>query len=272
MRIAPELAVVAIAACGLVAGCATQVSPDDPVYQKIDTLRKEVHQLKQVAGGQGMMNMASQQQQLEQELANLQGQVQDLQHELQQSENRQQLVAKDFDQRLSALEQGVSAAGIQAGTSAKASSAASAAAAPAGAAAPSGKAAPQPPSDYQAYQAAFDKLRAGNYSAAVSGFEAFIKQYPKSRYVSNAWYWMGETHYVNGNYKEAVHDFQQVLTKYADSPKASDSYLKIGYAQYALKDYKDARGTFKAVISRYPGSTAADLAKQRLQQMDAQGQ
>lgn len=270
MKAASAVAVVAVAACGLVAGCSTQVSPDDPVYQKIDTLQSQVKHLQQVAGGQGMMDMASQQQQLQQEIASLQGQIQDLQHELQQSENRQQLVAQDFDQRLSALEQGASAVGIRAGTAGKPASPAAGGVAPA-AASTQGQA-NGATSDYQAYQAAFAKLRAGHYSEAVTSFDSFIKKYPKSQFVANAWYWMGETHYVNGEYQSAINDFQQVLTKYSDSPKAADAYLKVGYAQYALKDYKDARSTFNGVISRYPGTTAADLAKQRLQVMDAQGQ
>jgi tol-pal system protein YbgF len=126
--------------------------------------------------------------------------------------------------------------------------------------------------DALAYQAAFDKLRAGNYSAAIKGFGGFITQYPNSSYVPNAWYWMGETHYVNGEYKQAIDNFQQVVAKYPASPKASDAYLKMGYAQYALKDYSAAQATFKGVISHYPGTTAASLAGQRLQQMGAQGQ
>lgn len=264
-------AAVLVAGTGLLAGCATQVAPDDPVYQKLDALQKRVDRLQQVAGGQGLMSMASEQQQMQQELASLQGQLQDLEHQLALSQTREQAVDKDFDRRLAALEQGASAAGIKLGATAPAGaassptpSAQSAAAAPAPAAAP--------PSDAQAYQAAFDKLRAGNYSAALSAFDAFIKQYPDSRLVSNAWYWMGETHYVNGEYQAAIRDYQQVLTKYSGSAKAPEAYLRIGYAQKALKDYKDARATFKAVIARYSGTTAADLAKKQLQKMDQQGQ
>lgn len=276
MRRSALLAAAALAAGVALAGCATQVSPDDPVYQKLDALQKQVGHLQQVAGGQGVMNMASEQQQLEQEIATLQGQVQDLQHELQQSENRQQLVAKDFDQRLSALEQGASAVGISTGgvRGAGAQTAAPGATsvpAPASAATQASTGGGQS-SDYQAYEAAFAKLKNSDYTAAVTAFNNFIKTYPDSPLVANAWYWTGQIHSVNGEYQEAIQDFQQVLTKYSDSPKAPDAYLKIGYAQYAMKDYKNARQTFKAVISRYPGTTAADLAGRQLQQMDTQGQ
>lgn len=271
MKIRLLLAAAALAGVTLVAGCATQVAPNDPVYQKLDALQQQVAHLQKVVQGQGLMDLASNQQQLEQQLSDLQGQIQELQHDLAQAQDRQQGVDKAFDQRLAALEQGASAVGIQAGVGSggrkssasaqKSSSEKSAAGAQGGG----------EQSDYQAYRAAFNKLRNGDDAGAIALFKAFIQKYPKSRFIPNAWYWMGEAHYVDGEYKEAISNFQQVLTKFSDSAKASDAYLKVGYAQYALKDYKSARQTFQAVIQRYPGTTAADLARQRLQQMGSQG-
>ncbi len=267
--------VCVLAGVALLGGCASQVAPDDPVYQRIADLQHQVSQLQKVVKGQGLMDVASSQQQMQQELATLQGQIQDLQHQYQQSLAREQSVDQDFDRRLAALEQGASAVGIQAGGNkppAGASDASGAMATTPGAGTTQGGGASGQGSDYAAYQAAFAKLRSGNNADAITAFTGFIKQYPDSRFVPNAWYWMAETHYVNGEYQDAIGDFQQVLDKYPDSPKTADSYLKIGYAQYALKDYRSATATFKAVISKYPGTTVADLARQRLNQMGAQGQ
>jgi len=276
MKMRLTFAVAALSGAVALAGCATQVPPDDPVYQKLDALQQQVDQLQKKVQGQGLMDMASQQQQMEQEITELQGQIEELHHDLGQMQDREQSVDKDFDQRLAALEQGASAVGIQAGSSSGGSKQASAGAPSGGtatqAAAAQSAGSSSGPSDYKAYRAAFEKLRNGNDADAITAFKKFIQNYPNSRFVSNAWYWTGEAHYVDGDYKEAIRDFQKVLTKYGNSPKASDSYLKVGYAQYALKDYKSARATFKAVIQRYPGTTAADLARQRLQQMGSQGQ
>lgn len=273
MKIRLLWSAAALAGVALVAGCSTQVPQSDPVYQKLDALQQQVAHLQKVVQGQGLMDLASNQQQLEQQLSDLQGQIQELQHDLAQAQDRQQDVDKSFDQRLSALEQGASAVGIQAGVGAgghkPATGAPQGGSGQGGAAAPSGGG---QPSDYQAYRDAFNKLRNGDDAGAIAGFKAFIQKYPTSRFVPNAWYWMGEAHYVDGEYKEAIANFQQVLTKFSNSAKASDAYLKVGYAQYALKDYKSARQTFQAVIQRYPGTTAADLARQRLQQMGSQGQ
>lgn len=272
------LCILAVGA--LLGGCASQVAPDDPVYQRIGELQQQVNHLQKLVRGQGLMDVASSQQQMEQELATLQGQIQDLQHQYQQSVARQQSVDQDFDRRLAALEQGASSLGIQVGGNNNGASPGSpAAAGSTGGAMPvvSGAAGTQAggqgvsQADSAAYQAAFDKLKAGDNAAAIKAFTAFIKKYPNSRFVPNAWYWMAESHYVNGEYQDAISEFQKVLDKYPNSSKAPDSYLKIGFAQYALKDYKSATATFKAVISKYPGTTAADLARQRLKKMGAQG-
>lgn len=263
----------AVAVLGLLGGCATQVSPSDPIYAKVDALQTQVKQMRRKVEGQGLMQMASQQQQLESELTSLQGQLQQLQHELAQNTKQQQSVNQGFDHRLSVLEQGVSAVGVhlqsqsqgQSTQSAVESTAASAASsASAGKASAAGGAG-------GVYNSAFNQLKNGNYSQAIEGFQKLISKYPKSRYVPSAWYWMGETHYVNGEYKKAISNFQQVLTNFAKSEKAPEAYLKIGYAQYALKQYGQAKQTFQAVMTRYPNSTAADLAKQRLARMNNEG-
>ncbi|MGH8271547.1 MAG: YbgF trimerization domain-containing protein, partial [Gammaproteobacteria bacterium] len=109
----------------LLGGCATQVTPDDPVYQRIAGLQHQVDQLQKLVKGQGMMDVVSSQQQMQQELATLQGQIQDLQHQYQQSRLREQSVDQEFDRRLAAIEQGASAVGIRVGGSNPAAGAAS---------------------------------------------------------------------------------------------------------------------------------------------------
>ncbi|MDN5863621.1 MAG: tol-pal system protein YbgF [Gammaproteobacteria bacterium] len=253
----------------LLPACATQVPPDDPVYQRIGELQHQVDQLQRLVKGQQFMGVVSDQQQLQRELSALRGQIQTLQHEFQQSRQRQQAINRNFDQRLAqlgggspAVFQGGSTGAAAGGTAASGGQDNSAQ----GGAAPTRKV-----SDSTAYRAAFDKLRAGNNGAAVVAFQAFIQNYPNSSLVPNAWYWMAETHYVNGEYKKAIDNFREVLSDYPNSAKAPDAYLKIGYAQYALGEYDQARDTFKAVIRKYPGTTPADLAQRRLQKMGAQG-
>ncbi|MGH8161924.1 MAG: tol-pal system protein YbgF [Gammaproteobacteria bacterium] len=261
----------AVAAVAVLAGCSTSVPLNDPVYTRIDALQQQVSKLQKRIKGEGLMNVASGQQQLTQQMADLQGQIQDLQHQLARQQQHERAVDQNFDQRLTTLEGGKPAGFTNTGATGTSGNSSNSSGSVATAPSNSGTSGSSQSSDYAAYQAAFGKLRSGDNAGAITAFQQFIQRYPNSRFVPNAWYWMAETHYVNGQYKDAISNFKQVLTKYPNSPKAADSQLKIGYAQYALKDYKGARTTFRTVIKKYPGTTPADLAKQRLQKMGSQG-
>lgn len=266
MKIRNGAVMVAIAGSVLLAGCATQESANNPLNLKVTAMQKQVVQMRKVLAGQGLLDLASNQQQLQQEVADLKGQLQDFQHQIQQAQMREQNVDQSFDQRIAALEQGASAVGTGSGAH-TANSAQGFTSPPLGTGGtPSGGR-----SDYQAYQAAFDRLKNGHNAAAVSAFKNFIKQYPNSRYVANAVYWMGSAYYVDGKYQQAIDKFQQVIQNYPQSAKASDAYLKKANSQIGLKDYQAARATLQTLIKRYPGSTAADVAHKLMSKVDAQG-
>ena len=273
MKLQTVLACAVLAGTTLLAGCATSVSPNDPINQKVDHLQQQVAQMKKTLSGQGLMSIASNQQQLQQEVADLQGQLQQLQHQIQQTQARQQNVDKSFDQRIAALEQGASAVGVTTGSGnqhkSRIQGQSGNSSSQAGGASSSASGGNQ--SDYEVYNAAFNEVKDSRYAEAVADFKAFIKKYPNSRYVSNAYYWMGASYYVNGEYQKAISNFKEVIAKYPNSPKTSDAYLKMANSQIALKDFKSARQTLQTLIQKYPGSTAADIANQRLKSMAAQG-
>lgn len=124
----------------------------------------------------------------------------------------------------------------------------------------------------EAYDAAFDALRAGDFVKSSRSFRHFTEQYPHDKLTPNAWYWLGESYYITQNYKQALTAFDKVLTQFPDSPKASGALLKKGYSQYAMKDTDKAEATLRAVMKRYPDSSAARLAKQRLEDIRLQQQ
>lgn len=255
-------AISAIAGVALLSACATHVSPSDPVYHRIAQLQHQVDQLQKLVKGSQFMGVVSDQQQLQNRLSSLQGQIQTLHHQLQQTRKRQQSVNRNFNQRLVRLGGGAPAgmtSGAASGVVSKVpGSSATSSQGAQGSGAATGTST-QSVSDHTAYRAAFNKLRAGHNTAALKAFKSFIKDYPKSSLVPNAWYWMAETHYVNGEYKQAIGNFREVIKNYPNSAKTPNAFLKVGYAQYALGEYSKARSTFKAVMSKYPGTTAADL-------------
>jgi tol-pal system protein YbgF len=114
------------------------------------------------------------------------------------------------------------------------------------------------------YETAFADYAAGQWSLAISGFEAFLKTFPKSEMADEAQYYIGETHYASGKYQDAVAAFNRVIQNYPTSNSTPQAYYKRGAAQERLKDLDAARESWEFVIKQYPDSDAARLAKQNL--------
>ena len=119
------------------------------------------------------------------------------------------------------------------------------------------------------YETAFADYAAGQWSLAISGFDAFLKTFPKSEMADEAQYYIGETYYASGKYAEAVAAFNTVIQSYPASNSTPQAYYKRGAAQERLKDVDAARESWELVIKQYPDSDAARLAKQNLDRIGA---
>lgn len=120
-----------------------------------------------------------------------------------------------------------------------------------------------------AYNEAFNLLKGGKYQEASGAFAQYLETYPNSEYADNAQYWLGESHYVMRNFEEAVAAYRRLIDIYPESQKVPHAMLKIGYSQHELGDTEQARQILQSLRSEYPDSTAASLAQERLQQMQA---
>jgi tol-pal system protein YbgF len=95
--------------------------------------------------------------------------------------------------------------------------------------------------------------------------------FPDSVLADNAWYWLGESHYVTKQFGDALKSFRTVVDKYPASRKMPDALLKIGYCNYELKNWAEARAALNQVVQQYADTTAARLASQRLSKMEGEG-
>jgi tol-pal system protein YbgF len=126
-----------------------------------------------------------------------------------------------------------------------------------------------PVAERQAYDAAFNELKSGQYDAAARGFDQFLKQFPNSSYAGNAQFWLAESYFVTQNYPVALQAFRTMIQRFPESPKVGDAMLKMGYTHYELKQYPQSRTALQAVIDRFPGSVVAKLAESRLRAFPA---
>jgi tol-pal system protein YbgF len=109
---------------------------------------------------------------------------------------------------------------------------------------------------------------AGQWSLAVSGFEALVRAFPRSEAAGEAQFYIGETYYAQNKWREAIDAYGLVLEKYRNTTWVPDAYRKRGQA-YAQSGQPDkAREMWEAVIKSYPESDAARLAAQDLQRVN----
>lgn len=218
--------------------------------------------------GGGNFQMLQNVQSLQDQVRQLRGDVEQLKHEAKKREKGQRELYQNLDARLQSLEKtggGGSASNV---TSADDNSQASDSA---GAGAPVSKAPVDEAAAEKDYLAAFDLLKQGKYSESVTSFDAFVKKYPGSKYADNAWYWLGEAHYVNREYDQSVKAFRTVLKDFPDSTKAPGSLYKIGVIQDEQHETDAAQSTLAKVIRTYPDDNAAELARKRLKSMAGNG-
>src|SRR5579862_6587599 len=279
--------ILTMALAVLVAACASTPPEQDPVQIKLNNLDERLGRVERIAGNEAEMSQRLDQ--VQQSLREMRGRLDELEHNSDALTKQQRDLYADLDKRLAAANAaaggtggatsgngpaaggatGAAPAGGGAETAAEGNAGAGGAAAAGGAAPGAGGNAPSS-TEQAVYSQAFDALKAGSYSVAITGFKDFLSTYPASPLAENAQYWLGEAYYVNKDYESAAGAFRAVLKKWPDSRKAPDALLKLGYTQAAQKQYPAARATLNEVMKKYPGSDAARLAAERLKRIPGQ--
>lgn len=224
------------------------------------SVEDRVTSLERISNAQGQL-LNQLQQQLsdnQRDIDSLRGQIQESQYQLNQVVERQKQIYQQMDSLSQGGAQSASAAAGAAGGAAVSSDAGSSAPA-AASATPSGG---DENSDYNA--AVSLALEKKQYDQAISAFQSFVKQYPKSTYQPNANYWLGQLFYNKGKKDDAAYYFAVVVKNYAKSPKAPDAMYKVGIIMQEKGLADKAKAVFQQVIKQYPTSAAAKQAKSRV--------
>lgn len=229
--------------------------------EEAQPLQQRVERLERIIQGQGLMNLITRVDQLQNEVKRLNGENESLRHELEQMQKRQREMYIDLDERLT---QQAQATPPQTVTPAEPTSEAPASEQPAQQSQAPDSAPASVEDGEAAYQSALQTLRSGQYQEAITALQAFPEQYPGSTYLPNAYYWQGEAKYVLREFADAAALFQIVIDQYPASTKVPDALLKRGFSEQEMGDSQRATATLQQVIEQYPDSSAARLAKVRL--------
>ncbi len=89
------------------------------------------------------------------------------------------------------------------------------------------------------------------YESATSYYEAYVRNYPKGKYATEAYFQIGHCQYLDspdarldqGTTKKAIEAFQKFVELYPESPYAEQAYQEMAelYDKLALKELKSAQ-------------------------------
>ena len=242
-----------VAALFLAGGARAGLFDDDEARRQVSDLRDQIGANQKAAeerlskleaavqDRKAILQLASLIEELRQEVARVRGQVEVMLNRAETIERRQKDLYVDLDTRMRKIEK------LQTDLQEKVTQ-------------PEREAA----QEKQAYEAALNQFKVGNYQAAIAALQTFIVTYPNSQLVPSAQYWVGNAYYALRDYKVAIAAQQKVVSSWPDNPKAPDALLNIASSQVELGDQKAARETLKVLVTKYPASPAAEQAKQRL--------
>ncbi|GGW49123.1 tol-pal system protein YbgF [Alishewanella tabrizica] len=216
------------------------------------TLEQRLAALERVveARAEGQVRMQQQLQILLDEVSELRGVTETHSYQLDEVVQRQRDIYQEIERRMSAAQGGASNA-----------PASTAPAASGPAVIVSGNV-----SENEAYDKAVNMvLKDRRFDAAIPEFETFLRTYPNSVYAPNAHYWLGQLLFNNNDLAKAKTQFERVVNNFAESNKVADALLKLGQIAERTNDKATALTHYNKLVSAHGSSTAARLAKERLE-------
>ena len=124
------------------------------------------------------------------------------------------------------------------------------------------------------YQKATEAIEKKDYVVAIKKLDLFVKQFPKSQYLVNSYYWLGEIHtrlfHMNAEPEHllvAKESFKNIIDHYPSHPKVCDALLKLGLLAMIEHNFSLAKSYFEQVIKEFKSSSAARIAEQKLRKL-----
>lgn len=127
------------------------------------------------------------------------------------------------------------------------------------------------PAERALFVQALEHHGAGRLEQAGVSFEKLVAEFPSSKHVASAHFWLGECHFESHRPQVAVAHYERVFSDYPNHTKAAGALLKTGLSYKNMKRIEDAQATFSMLLSRYPRSAEAELARVHLSAIQGGG-
>ena len=80
-------------------------------------------------------------------------------------------------------------------------------------------------------------------------------------------YYIGECYFLEKHYEQAIKAYQQVVDKYPKGGKTAGALLKQAMGWQQMGETTMARIIYTRLVEKFPGTTQAQAAEKKLQQM-----
>lgn len=115
------------------------------------------------------------------------------------------------------------------------------------------------------FDTAMADYAAGQFTLAVTGFEAFLRTFPRSEMADDAQFQIGESYFALNRWMDAIAAYNAVTQNYPMGDKVSQAFYKRGLAQERLGQIDAARESWNNVLQRTQESDPVHtLAQQNL--------
>ena len=113
------------------------------------------------------------------------------------------------------------------------------------------------------YDTARQLIRNRQFEKAVEQLNNFIKSFPESQLIANAYYWLGQVYAakIDPELELARQALAQVISYFPEHSKVPDAAFALGKVHYALGDCERAKTLLSQVVDQYPDKSAAKLSE-----------
>ncbi len=99
------------------------------------------------------------------------------------------------------------------------------------------------------------RLLDGDFGGAREAFADYTSQFPQGDQAGEAWYWLGETHFINGEYSDAADSYIASLQQDRQGARAPDALVRLGASLAALGETSRACQVLATFPAEFPNAS-----------------
>jgi tol-pal system protein YbgF len=221
----------------------------EEIRKNQQALEERLIAIEAIVKGQGLLDLLSQVEQLNQELSRVKGELEVASHNLNTMQQRQRDLYADTDSRLRQLEGAVTQTTTGSESEAQTEDVSE--------------------EEVAEFDAAMELVKSSKHREAFDALNKFIQTYPNSARLPDAQYALGFAQFSLKNYRAAIATQEKLVQRFPDHARAADAMFNIANSQIQLSEVDGAKKTLRELLEKYPSSQVAPSAQQRLKVLES---